>query len=72
VAFSSKNSVLNLSILSCGIGFRIRGGLTAVVGGGRASNVFGGICSVIGEWSEFKEWSLFVVDVYKELLGVWM
>lgn len=39
---------------------------------GLAISVFGGIRSVTGEWSEFKVWLLFVVDVYKWLLGVLM
>ena len=68
-AFSSKNSVLSFSIFICGIGFRILGGLSVVGGRHRVSSVFGGMCSVIGEWSELKLWALFVVDVYKVLLG---
>ncbi len=38
----------------CGMGFRILGGLFISGCVGRASNVLGGICSVTGEWSEFK------------------
>ena len=64
--FSSKNFVLNFSILCGGIGFRILGGILFCGGVGRAINIFGGICSVTGEWSEFRLWSLFVVDVYRE------
>ena len=48
-AFSSKNSVLNLSIFICGMGFKILGGFSVVGGISRAISVFGGICSVIGE-----------------------
>ena len=70
--FSSKNSVLNWSMFACGIGFNILGGLSSVGVGLRAINVFGGICSVTGEWSELRLWSLFVVEVYKVLLGVLM
>ena len=69
-AFSSKNSVLNFSIFVLGMGFRILGGLSVVAGRHRASSVFGGMCSVTGEWSELRLWALFVVDVYKVLLGV--
>ena len=53
-AFSSKNSVLNFSIFVCGMGFSILVGLFIVGGVHRAINVFGGICRVTGEWSEFK------------------
>ena len=38
----------------------------------RASRVFGGMCRVTGEWSEFKLWSLFMLDVYVVLSGVFM
>ena len=48
------------------------GGLFVVGGVHRASSVFGGICSITGEWSELRLWSLFVVDVYRALLGVLM
>ena len=68
-AFSSKNYVLNFSIFVCGIGFNILVGLSAIGGILRASSVFGGMCSVTGEWSELRLWSLFVVDVYKVWLG---
>ena len=71
-AFSSKNYVLKFSIFICGIGFNILGGLSVIVGIHRASSVLVGICSVTGEWSELRLWSLFVVDVYKALLGVLM
>ena len=71
-AFSSKNSVLNFSMFICGMGFRILGGLSVVGGGQRASSVFGGMCSVTGEVSELRLWSLFIVDVYRLLLGVLM
>ena len=54
------------------MGFKILGGLTVVGGRQRASGVFGGMCSVTGEWSELRLWSLFVVDVYRLLLGVLM
>ena len=62
-AFSSKNVVLNVSMFSCGMGFSILGGLSIVGGVQRVNSVFGGMCSVIGEWSEFRLWSLFMVDV---------
>ena len=71
-AFSSKYSVLNFLIFVWGIGFRIRGGLIVVGGGLRAIRVFGGMCNVTGEWSEFRLWSLFMDDVYREWLGVFM
>jgi hypothetical protein len=59
-------------MFSCGMGFRILGGLFIFGCVGRASNVLGGICSVTGEWSEFKLKSCFVVEVYSILLGVWI
>ena len=71
IALSSKNSVLKVSIFSCGMGFSILSGLSIGVVL-RASRVFGGICRVTGEWSEFKLWLLFMVDVYSALLGVFM
>ena len=71
-AFSSKYSVLNFSIFVCGMGFKILGGFSVVGGRQRASSVFGGMCSVTGEWSELRLWSLFVVDVYELLFGVLM
>ena len=71
-AFSSKIFVLKVSIFSCGMGFSILGGLFIVGVILRASNVFGGMCRVTGEWSEFRLWSLFMVDVYSALLGVFM
>ena len=69
-AFSSKYFVLNFSMLAWGMGLSIRGGLSVIVGISRASNVFGGICSVTGEWSELRLWAVSVVDVYSALLGV--
>ena len=69
-AFSSKKFVLNFSMLICGMGLSILMGLSVIGGIHRASSVFGGICSVTGEWSELRLWALFVVDVYKALLGV--
>ena len=71
-AFSTKNYVLKFSIFICGIGFNILGGLFVVGGVHRASSVLVGICNVVGEWSELRLWSLFVVDVYRALLGVLM
>ena len=71
-AFSSKNFVLKFSIFACGIGFNILRGLSVIAGIHRAISVFFGICSVTGEWSELRLWSLFVVDVYKVLLGVFI
>ena len=53
-AFSSKNYVLKISIFSCGMGFRILGGLSIFGVKLRASRVFGGMCRVTGEWSEFR------------------
>ena len=47
--FSSKNSVLNFSIFSCGMGFRILVGLSVIVGMYRAISVFCGMCSDTGE-----------------------
>jgi hypothetical protein len=69
-AFSSKNYVLNFPIFVCGIGFNIIGGLSIVGGIQRASSVFGGMWSVIGEWYELRLWALLVVDVYRLLFGV--
>ena len=71
-AFSSKNSVLNISMFVWGIGFSILGGLFVVGGIQRAISVFDGMCSVTGEWSELRLWMLFMVDVYRVLLGVLM
>ena len=68
--FSSKNSIWKFSMFSCGMGFKILSALLVVGGVWRASRMFGGMCSVTGEWSEFRLCSLFVVDVYRELLGV--
>lgn len=62
-AFSSKNFVLNFLIFTCGIGFKILGDLSVVGGIQWASSVFGSICSGTGEWSEFRLWELFVVDM---------
>jgi hypothetical protein len=47
--FSSKNNILNFSILSGRMGFRILGGLFIFGCVGRANSVLGGVCSVIGE-----------------------
>ena len=43
-----------------------------VVGGGGclASNLFGGICKIIGRWYEFRLGSKSVVDVY--MLEFWV
>ena len=71
-AFSSKKIILNFSILSCGMGLSILGSLSDIGGTQRAISVFGGICSDTGEWSELRLWALFVVDVYRALLGVLM
>ena len=70
-AFSSKIFVLKFSIFACGIGFKMLGGLSVIVGIYRAITYIG-ICNVTGEWSELRLWSLFVVDVYKVLLVVFM
>lgn len=53
-AFSSKNSILNLSRFSCGMGLRslTEGGVG--LGVGLASRVLGGRWRVMGEWSEFR------------------
>ena len=63
---------MNLSIFSCGIGFRILVVLFVVRGGWRASRVFGGMWSVTGEWYEFKLWSLLILDVYRVLSSVFI
>jgi len=68
--FSSKNYILNFSMLSSGIGFSVLGGLSILTIVGRAISVLGSICSVTSEWSEFRLWSLFVVDVYRELFCI--
>ena len=47
--FSSKNSILSFSMLSCGMGFRILGGFCIFGCVGRAMSVLGGICSITGE-----------------------
>ena len=64
--FLRRIIVLKVSIFSCGMGFNIVGV------GVRANSMFGGMCRVTGEWSEFRLWSLFMVDVYSALLGVFM
>ena len=59
-------------MFSGGMGFRI---LVVFCGVGvvwRANRVFIGMCRETSEWSEFRLWSLFVVEVYKVLLGEWM
>jgi len=52
--FSSENSILSFSMLFCGMGFKILGGLFFFGSVGRAISVLGGICSVTGEWSKFR------------------
>ena len=47
--FSSKNIVLSFSMVSCGMGFRILGGLFILGCVGRPRSVLGGICSMTGE-----------------------
>ena len=47
--FSSKNNILNFSMLSCGMGFKILGGLCIFGCVGRARSVLDGICSMTGE-----------------------
>ena len=64
-----KKYVLNFSIFSSRMGFRILSVFFIGVGVGRANSMFGGICSVISEWSEFRLWSLLVVDVYRVSSG---
>ena len=59
-------------MFSCGIGFKILVVLFVVRGVWRASRVFGGMCRVTGEWSEFKLWSLLILDVYRLLSSVLM
>lgn len=60
--------VLNFSIFSCWMGFKILIVLFDNDVDLRANKVFGGMCRVIGEWSKLRLWSLFVVDVYRALL----
>ena len=48
IAFSSKNLVVNLSMLSWRIRFSILIGWVIGVGGCRAISLFGGICKIIG------------------------
>ena len=72
IAFSSKNSVLKFSMFAGGMGFNILGGFSIIVGKRRAIRVLSGMCNVTGEWSELRLWALFVVDVYKALLGVFI
>lgn len=64
IAFSSRNLVLKLSSLSCGMGFKIMvdGGVESCVA--QAIKVLGGISRIIGRWSEFRFCSCSVVDVY--------
>lgn len=64
IAFSSKNLVLKLSSLSCGMGFRIMvdGGIESCVT--RAIRVLGGISRIIGRWSEFRFCPCSVLNVY--------
>ena len=61
---------MNFSKFSWGMGFIIL--VVRVVGGGGclASNLFGGICKIIGRWSEFRLGSKSVVDVY--MLEFWV
>ena len=47
--FSSKNSILSFSMLFCGMGFSILGGLCTLICVGRARSVLGGIFSMTGE-----------------------
>ena len=70
IAFSSKHIVLNFSKFSWGIGFIIL--VVQVVGSGGclANNLFGGMCKIIGRWSEFRLGSKSVVDVY--ILVFWV
>ena len=56
-------------MFSWGIGFQILFVLFVVSGVCRASRMFAGMCRVTGEWSEFRLWSLFVLDVYRVLFG---
>ena len=65
---SSKNSVLIFLIFPCRIGFKICSVLVDVGGLCRASSVLGGMFRVTGEWSKFRLWSLFVMDLYRSLL----
>ena len=50
----------------------ILGGLSIIGGIHLARSVFGGIWSASGEWSEFRLWSIFVVDVYNVWFGALM
>ena len=59
-------------MFSSGMGFKILAVFCVVDVVCRANKVFIGMCRETGEWSEFKLWSLFVVDVYRVLLGEWM
>ena len=70
IAFSSKNIVLNFSKFFWGMRFIIL--VVRVVGGGGciASSLFGGMCKIIGRWSEFRLGSKSVVDVY--ILEFWV
>ena len=70
-AFSSMYSILNFSMFSCGMGFSILV-VVFVIGMGLANKVFVGICSITGEWSKLRLWSLSIVDVYRVLFGVFM
>ena len=56
--------VLNFSRFSWGIGFNIL--VVLGVGGGirLANSLFGGICRIIGKWSELRLGYESVVDVY--------
>ena len=51
-------------MFSCGRGFKILVVLFVVGGVWRANRVFVGMCRITGEWSEFRLWSLFVMDEY--------
>ena len=59
-------------MFSSGMGFRILVVFCGVEGVWQANRVFAGMSRETGEWSEFRLWSLFVVDVYRVLLGEWM
>lgn len=59
-------------MFSCGIGFRILGGVGVGGIGVPDISVFGGMWSVVGEWSELRLWYVSVVEEKSVVSGVCM
>ena len=69
VVFASKNSILNFSKFSGGIGFNILIGVIFTGFSGLAISRFWGMCKVTGKWSEFRFMFVLVVEANLMLLG---